>query len=149
MVVLALDYGDRRIGVAVSDPLGIAATGLPTIERTPEGAEFDKIAEVVAERNVERIVVGMPLRMNGSAGRQVQKVRGFIKQLRKRLPQVPVETVDERLTSAQAHRVLSDSGATNRVRRKNVDTMAAQIILTRYLLRQANPPPERAQDPPE
>ena len=137
MVVLALDYGDKRIGVAVSDPLGIAASGLKTIERTPGGAEFDSIAEVVAERNVERIVVGMPLRMDGSAGRQVQKVRSFVERLRKRLPHVPIETIDERLTSAQAHRVLSDSGATNRVRRKNVDTMAAQIILTRYLLRQA------------
>jgi len=138
MVVLALDVGEKRIGVAVSDPLGIVAVGLDVIERSTEGAEFERIAELAAERGVERIVVGMPLNMDGSVGRQAHRARGFMKQISKRLPQMPVEAVDERLSTAQAHRVLSQAGATDRVRRRSVDRMAAQIILTRYLLREAS-----------
>lgn len=137
MVILGLDYGERRIGVAVSDELEIAAHGLENIERDEAGSELDCIAELVQERNVGLIVVGMPLNMDGSAGPQAQKVRGFVKELRRRVPELPIDTTDERLTSVQAHRALSEEGVTMRIRGKRVDRMAAQLILTRYLKRRA------------
>ena len=135
MVILALDYGGRRIGVAVTDELELAAHGLENIECDDKGSEIDRIVELVAARKVGRIVVGMPINMDGSSGPQAHKVRGFINKLRARLQSVPVETIDERLTSAEAHRALSEAGATMRRRAERVDRMAAQLILTRYLRR--------------
>jgi putative Holliday junction resolvase len=131
MVIIGLDYGERRIGAAVSDELEVAAHPLPTIQR--DGGELDAIARLVAERGAERIVVGMPVRMDGTAGRQAHKARGFIKELRRRLPEVEVTSVDERLTTAQAHEALSRMGVSMRQRRRDVDRMAAQIILQRHL----------------
>lgn len=131
MVILGLDYGERRIGAAVSDELEIAAHPLPTIRR--DGGELDHIAGLVAERGVSQVVVGMPMRMDGSEGEQARRVRGFVKRLKGRLPAVGVAMIDERLTTAQAHRALSEMGASMRQRRDNVDRMAAQIILQRYL----------------
>lgn len=133
MVIVGLDYGEKRIGVAASDELEIAAHPVGTIER--DGAELERITEVVRERGVERIVVGLPLRMEGSEGIAARKVRSFVKELRRELPGVEVETMDERLSTAQAHRALSQMGAGMRTRRENVDRMAAQIILQRYLER--------------
>jgi putative Holliday junction resolvase len=133
MVILAIDYGDKRIGLAVSDPLGIAAHGLDTIEKKGDGAELDRIAEIVEERSVERIVVGLPLHMNGSEGEVARKVRGFVKSLKRRIPDVTVELLDERLTSARAHRALSREGVSMKERKRRVDRMAAQFILQRYL----------------
>jgi len=116
MVILGIDYGRRRIGLAVSDPLEIAAHGLPTLEvRDVEGA-LEAIARLVSERGVERVVVGLPLNMDGSSGPQAHRVRGFVKLLKRRLPGVPVETVDERLSSAEAHRALSRRTALSRRR---------------------------------
>ncbi len=135
MVILGLDYGDKRIGVAVTDPLEIAATALDTVERTSDGEEFEEIGRLIRERGVERIVVGLPVRMDGSEGIQVRKVRSFIKDLTRSFPDVEIETSDERLSSAQAHRALSQAGASNRVRKRNVDSMSAQLILNRYLQR--------------
>jgi len=133
VIVLALDYGERRIGAAVCDELEIAAHPLPNVER--DGTEWEQIAELMRERKVDRIVVGMPIRMDGTEGRQARKVRGFVKELRHELPDVEIETMDERLTSAEAHRALSQMGASNRQRRRAVDSMAAQIILRRYMER--------------
>ena len=133
MVILALDYGERRIGVALSDELEIAAHRLENIERDEAGSELDRIAELAAARSVGLVVVGMPLGMDGEMGPQAHKVGGFVKRLRSRLPDLRVETIDERLTSAQAHRALSEEGATMQRRAERVDGMAAQLILTRYL----------------
>lgn len=133
MVILALDYGTKRIGVAVSDALEIAAHGLDTIDNDGSRGVLDRIAELVAERRAELIVVGMPTSMDGSVGPAVHKVRGFIKRLRARLPEAQIDTMDERLTTAQAHRELSREGASMRRRAERVDRMAAQLILTRYL----------------
>ena len=133
MVVMGLDFGEKRIGVAVSDREGIIATGLDTIERDEQGSEFDEIERIVREREVERIVVGIPYRMDGAEGPEVHRARGFLKTIRRRLPDVETDTMDERLSSAQAHQTLSQAGVTNRVRRGSVDRMSAQIILTRYL----------------
>jgi len=148
MVILCLDYGQRRIGVAVSDELELAAHGLDTIEADPEGSEIERVAELVRQREVERIVVGLPVNMDGSLGPQCHKVRGFVKRLRRRLPQVPIDTIDERLTTAQAHRALSQEGVTMRRRAERVDRMAAQLILTRYL-KQRSRQGLAGQEPPE
>ncbi len=135
VIIMGLDYGGRRIGMAVCDALEVAAHPLPTVER--DGSELEKIARTVRQRRVERIVVGLPLRMDGTEGTQARRARGFAKELRRRLPEVEVLMVDERLTSAQAHRALSDMGAGMRERRRAVDRMAAQIILQRHLERRA------------
>ncbi len=132
---MGLDYGAERIGAAVSDELEVAAHPLPIIET--DGDELDRIAELVKERRVELVVVGMPLQMNGTEGVQARKVRGFVKALARRLAGVDVVTTDERLTTAQAQRALSAMGASARTRRENVDRMAAQIILQRYMGRRA------------
>jgi len=139
MVVMGLDYGERRLGVAVCDELGIAAHALPAVER--DGNELDRLARIIEERVVECIVVGLPIRMDGTEGRQAQKVRRFAAKLRKRLPELEVELVDERLSSAQAHSALSQMGAGSRRRREAVDGMAAQIILQRYLGRRRSEGP--------
>ena len=133
MIILGLDYGERRIGVAVSDELEIAAHPLETIER--DGSERRRIAELVEERGADLIVVGLPLRMEGGEGIASRKVRSFVKDLKKEVSEVDVELMDERLSTAQAHRALSDMGAGMRRRREDVDRMAAQIILQRYLER--------------
>ena len=130
---MALDYGERRIGAAVCDELEIAAHALSTI--ACDGGEQETIASIVLERGVERIVVGLPLRMDGKEGVASRRVRGFVKRLRRRLPEVEIALTDERLSSAQAHGALSQMGASMRQRRSNVDRMAAQIILERYLAR--------------
>jgi len=129
--IMALDYGARRIGVAVSDVLEVAAHPAPTVEC--DGDELDRIAELVHERGVELIVVGLPLKMDGAEGPASRRVRSFVKKLRKHLPGVEVVMMDERLSTGQAHRALSDMGAKMRVRRREVDRMAAQIILQRFL----------------
>jgi putative Holliday junction resolvase len=129
--MMGLDYGERRIGAAVCDELEIAAHPLPTVER--DGAELDRIGELVRERGAERIVLGLPLRMDGTEGPAARKVRGFAKELRQALPGVEVVFMDERLSTAQAHSALSEMGAGSRQRRRDVDRMAAQIILQRHL----------------
>ena len=138
MVILALDYGERRIGVAASDRLAIAAHALGTIERTHDEADMDAIAEMARQKEVDLIVVGLPINMDGSIGPQAHKVRGFIKSLKRRLPGVPIDTVDERLSTAEAERCLAQMGASLRRRKENVDRMAAQILLRRYLERLAH-----------
>jgi len=135
MVTLALDYGEKRIGVAVSDPLGIVANALCVVER--DGSELDRIVELVRERGAERIVAGMPLRMDGTEGTQARRVRGFVKELRRRLPDLEIVLSDERLSSAEARRALSQMRASIAARRDNVDMIAAQIILQRHLDRVA------------
>jgi putative Holliday junction resolvase len=135
VAIIGLDYGAARIGMAVSDELGVAAHPLPTVSR--DGQELEAIAKVLEERSASRIVVGLPLQMDGAEGIQARKVRSFVKELKRRLPGLDVVLVDERLTTAQAHRALSEMGAKMRTRRREVDRMAAQIILQRYLDREA------------
>ncbi|MHC5035595.1 MAG: Holliday junction resolvase RuvX [Planctomycetota bacterium] len=101
MVILGLDYGERRIGAAVSDELEIAAHPLPTIRR--DGGELDHIAGLVAERGVSQVVVGMPMRMDGSEGEQARRVRGFVKRLKGRLPAVGVAMIDDTVGDGGFH----------------------------------------------
>ena len=130
--VLALDVGARRIGLAVSDPLGITAQGLETLQRTSKRADLEYLEAIIRKNDVREIVVGHPLRLSGSASAQTAKVEEFAEQLRQRF-QLPVHLWDERLTSAQAQRVLRESGISIRKRGQAVDRMAAVLILQSFL----------------
>ena len=130
--ILALDLGTRRIGVAVSDPLGITAQGLGTIERRNGHADMAELQRLVKEYEVGMILVGQPLHMSGRAGIQAQNAEAFADQLRRRLS-TPVTMWDERLTTAEAQRVLKSSGVGLEKRKQAIDRMAAVLLLQSYL----------------
>lgn len=130
--ILALDVGRRRIGVAVSDELGLTAQGLETLERTTARADFAALARLAAERGVRRILVGNPVNMSGSEGRQSAWVRRFAEGLAERAG-VPVQLWDERLTTVEAARVLRQSGISIEKRARAVDRLSAVILLQSYL----------------
>ena len=130
--VLGLDVGSRRIGVAVSDPLGITAQGLDTLERRNKRHDFQYLRDVIRKYEVKQIVVGLPLRMSGEEGIQADKMQGFAKELRKRFG-LPVHLWDERLTSAEANRLLRETELSIEKRAKAVDRMAAVLILQGWM----------------
>ena len=128
--ILALDFGRARIGVAISDDLQLLAHPLETIP-TKDRPE-SRIARIVADRNVDHIVAGVPRQMNGQIGTAATDVLRFVENLRAILP-CPVVTWDERLTTVAAHRALRDAGKKTRHTRGYVDQVAAQMILQSYL----------------
>ncbi len=130
--ILALDLGKRRIGLAISDELGITAQGLQTLERTNIREDLDRLAQLIAERCVSLILVGNPIHMSGREGRGSEAAREFGRRLSERAG-VPAEFRDERLTTVEAQRVLKDAGASLRRRIASVDRMAAVILLESYL----------------
>ncbi len=132
MRILGLDVGDRRIGLAISDPNGQVAVPLRTLHRTAQDGAVDAIAALVAEENVEAIVVGLPLRLDGTAGSQAESVEEFVRQL---LPavNVPVTLWDERLSTVQAEQLLRRDGPPSRKGKAEQDSLAAAIILQGYL----------------
>jgi len=130
--ILAIDFGTRRMGLAVSDALGITAQGLPTLERTNWRADLDHLAAVAEEYSVERVLVGNPLGHGGGETAMSARVAEFAEKLRRRVP-CPVELRDERLTSAEANRTLRESGISIAKRQRAVDRMAAVLILQSYL----------------
>jgi putative Holliday junction resolvase len=130
--VLGLDVGSRRIGVAVSDPLGITAQGLETLQRRNKRHDFDQLKRVIREYEVKEIVVGLPLRMSGAEGIQSDKMNLFAEELRKRF-RLPVHLFDERLTSAEANRLLRETDLSIEKRGKAVDRMAAILILQGWM----------------
>ena len=137
MRILGLDVGDRRIGIALSDSLGITAQQLQVFERTNVKADVQAIAGIVATHDASRVVVGLPLTMAGEQGPQAKKVLAFAEQLRQQLT-IPVECVDERLTTVQGERALIETGASRRKRKQVIDQVAAQLILQHYLDAQRN-----------
>jgi len=130
--VLGLDVGSRRIGVAVSDPLGITAQGLETLQRTTKRRDFEHLQRVIQEYDVREIVVGLPLRMSGAEGIQSDKMQVFAEELRKRF-RLPVHLWDERLTSVEANRLLREADLSIEKRGKAVDRMAAVLILQGWM----------------
>jgi len=130
--ILGLDVGSKRIGIAVSDPLGITAQGLDTLRRTNRRTDFEHLHGVIERYSVSEIVVGNPLHMSGDAGSQSERMAAFAELLRQHL-KVPVHLWDERLSSAQANRLLRDSEAILRQRAHAVDRMAAVLILQSFL----------------
>ena len=134
MRILALDIGDRRIGVALSDPLGILASPLTTIERaTPDSqAAIDDILAIAEEREAAEILVGIPYLMSGRIGAQARVTLDFAAALAKRAA-IPVTHIDERLSSVQADRMLAQSGGTPARDKGPTDSAAAAVILQAHL----------------
>lgn len=132
MRVLGLDVGDRRIGVALSDPTGILASPLTIIERASDEQTIDAILKIVVERGAERIIVGLPRSMDGHIGPQAEKVQAFTELLRQRTA-VPIEFRDERLTTVAAMRLKKEASTRRLDRKTRYDAMAAAIILQEYL----------------
>jgi putative Holliday junction resolvase len=130
--VLALDLGKKRIGMALSDPLGLTAQGLPTLERVNLRTDLDAIGRIAAENDVSLVVIGYPLHMDGREGRQTEFVRAFGETLTARTG-LEVRYWDERLTSVEAGRVLKSSGISIAKRARAADKLAAQILLENYL----------------
>jgi len=130
--VLALDFGKRRIGLALSDELGITAQGIETLERSRIREDIARLAQLIVEKDVSLILMGNPLHMSGREGRQAEYTRDFAERLASATG-VPVQFWDERLTSVQAERVLRESGIGIRKRAAAVDQVAAVILLESYL----------------
>jgi putative Holliday junction resolvase len=130
--VMGLDVGSRRIGIAVSDPLGITAQGLETLQRRNKRTDLAALERVIREYGVREIVVGLPLRMSGAEGTQSDKMQLFAEDLRKRF-RMPVHLWDERLTSAEANRLLRETELSIEKRGKAVDRMAAILILQGWM----------------
>ena len=132
MRVLAFDYGTKRIGIAVTDPLQIIATGLDTIH--PNDI-IDYLKKYLISEQVELFVVGEPKQMDGSPSQSAPQIKGFITILKKHFPEIPVEQIDERFTSKMASAVVAQSGfkKSDRQNKERLDTISATIILQTYL----------------
>ncbi|MFH2120658.1 MAG: Holliday junction resolvase RuvX [Pseudomonadota bacterium] len=132
MKVLGLDYGDRRIGVAICDDLGMTARGIATVVRKNRDADLAAIVGFVERFGVEKIVIGYPLRLDGSEGIQCDKVNRFARRLEARLS-MPVIRRDETLSTKEAEELLREAGVRREKQRAVVDRLAASIILQGYL----------------
>jgi putative Holliday junction resolvase len=130
--ILGLDVGSKTIGLAVSDPLGITAQGLNTIRRKNKRHDFEQLQRVIEQFEISEIVVGLPLRMSGMEGTQSEKMRAFAVEVERRFS-LPVHLWDERLTSAEANRVLRDSEMSIKRRGEVVDRLAAVLILQSWM----------------
>ena len=134
--ILAIDFGMRRMGLAVSDPLGLTAQGIETLERTRIDDDLKHIQNLTEEYSAELILIGNPISNKGTETAMSGRVAAFAKKLRRRVA-CPVELEDERLTTAEANRVLRDSGLSLGKRRGAVDRMAATLLLQGYLDRRS------------
>src|SRR6266700_7929688 len=132
MRILAIDHGTKRMGIAVSDELGMIAQPLEFIPAESFAEFLNRLKEIIRAKQVELIVVGMPRNMDGSYGPAALKVQDFVAALKGAVT-VPIETWDERLTSAQANRFLIEGNVRREQRKEKVDKMAAAILLQSYL----------------
>lgn len=131
--ILALDVGDKTVGLAISDELQIIVTTLNTIFRTSKFEDRDKLKEIIDQYGVKTLVVGLPKNMDGSLGSQAKKVKKYMDFMKKNLDDIKVVYVDERLTTVSATRVLIDTNVRRENRKKYVDSIAANYILRTYL----------------
>ena len=141
MRVMALDYGERGVGVAISDELQLTVRPLTTIrrEKRRRAELIERVRELVAENEIATLVVGLPLNMDGSRGAAVERVESFISDLRRSVS-IPIVAVDERLTSREADRMLREMGVGPRERRARSDEYAASVILQDYIDEQKRRP---------
>lgn len=130
--ILSIDYGKKRTGLAVTDPLQIIAGGLVTVATS---ALFDYLKEYIAKEQVERIIIGEPKQPNGMPSENMWRVTQFVNRWRKAFPDIPIELYDERFTSVLAHKAMLDSGLRKKKRQDKalVDEISATIILQSYL----------------
>ena len=129
---LGLDIGDKRIGVALSDPEGILASPFTIIDRRDDTTDIEAIIDIVNQQRVKQIIVGLPLAMDGSMGRQAEKVKSFAQKLSSHT-EVPVEFRDERLTTVSAKRLMQSAGRKKSRKKARDDAIAAALILQGYL----------------
>lgn len=130
--ILAIDLGERRLGLAISDPLQLIAQGLPTVERRKRREDLNYLKSLVRRYEVSLVVVGNPINMDGTAGPQSVEAAEFASKLEKHL-QTKVSLWDERLTSVEANRRLRESGMAPQKRAKSVDQVAAVLLLENFL----------------
>lgn len=130
--ILSIDYGKKRTGLAVTDPLQIIAGGLATVATS---GLFEFLQEYIAREEVERIVIGEPRQPNGQPSENLQRVQQFVNRWRKAVPQIPIEYYDERFTSVLAHQAMLDGGLRKKARQDKamVDEISATIILEDYM----------------
>lgn len=132
MRILGIDLGEKRIGLALSDALGITAQGLPTIQVQSEQEICPKIMKIIQEKKVEQLVFGLPKNMNGTLGPQAKKVQECAQKL-KQLSSLPIDFEDERLSTVRAEQVLLEADTSRAKRKKVIDRLSAVIILQSYL----------------
>lgn len=135
MRVMGLDYGDKTVGVAISDELLITAQPIETVERERTNKlrkTYQRIEALIAEYEVEKIVLGRPLNMNGTEGDRVELTEAFAEELSRRTG-LEIIWMDERLTTVEANRILEETGVAHSARKEHIDKMAAAIILQTYL----------------
>ncbi|MBC3538005.1 Holliday junction resolvase RuvX [Megasphaera hominis] len=133
MRILGLDVGSRTIGVACSDALLLTAQGVETIRRKSKQKDFERLQELVKEKEVHRIVVGKPRHMNGDYSENIEKIEHFVEELKGVMPDMEFVYWDERLTTVMAHHVLMEGNVRREKRKQIVDKMAAVFILQNYL----------------
>jgi len=132
LTVMGLDLGEKTIGVAVSDPLELIAHGVEVIRRQNRKKDLARLAEIVRERGVTLVVLGLPRHMNGTLGQRAEETLAFARELEKYL-QIPVVTQDERLSTVAAEKALLEADLSRRRRRAVIDMTAAVLILQAYL----------------
>ena len=130
--IIAIDYGRKRSGIAVTDTLQIVANGLTSV---PTHTLLNFIKDYVSTENVDRIVVGLPKQMNNQPSENMKRIQPFVNRMRKEIPEIPIDMYDERFTSVLAHRAMIDGGMKKMARRDKaiVDEISATIILNDYL----------------
>ena len=133
MRILGIDYGDSRVGVAITDPLGITAQGLETIENTSDKSVLKRIEEIVKDYGVSNIVLGMPFNMNGTEGKRIEITKKFLHKLKCKFNTINIDTIDERLTTVAAHKTMNFLDVSKDKKRKIVDTVSAVYILEMYM----------------
>lgn len=133
MRILGLDVGDKTIGVAVSDELGLTAQGVEVVRRTSPDADFRRLTEIVTAYGVDTIVVGLPKNMNGTIGPRGEAMQRFAAEVAAAFPALAVKLWDERLSTVAAERTLLEADVSRRRRRQVIDKMAAVFILQGYL----------------
>ena len=134
MRILGIDYGDVRTGIAISDPLGITAQGLETIDyKGNDKVLLRRLDEIFNEYEVDTIVIGMPYNMNGSSSFRVEKTEKFIHKLKCKYNNKKIEIMDERLTTVEAHRTMNLLNINKSKKRSIVDTISAVYILEKYM----------------
>ncbi len=134
--IMALDYGTVRIGIALSDLTQFIANGYENYQRTSLRNDLNHLKQIINDNKVGKIVVGLPLNMDGSESGQTLKTKEFIEVLRNEIPNIPIEVLDERLTSMVAEKLLISADVSRAKRKQVIDKMSATIILQDYLDRQ-------------
>lgn len=133
MRIMGIDYGDSRVGVAVSDPLGYTAQGVATLPNKYYPKMLEKLLEIIKLYNAEKIVIGLPKNMNGSMGDRCEITQKFADDIRQSLPDIQIVLWDERLTTVQAAGILNVTNTRGKKRKEVIDTVSACLILESYL----------------